>query len=211
VVTILTPQSDEEGLFSGHRVARGDVEVAPDGASFTGRFTVELATGTDGATTGQLGSLDVTGQRVIAEAPVEAEPVEATPLTPGPRSSTDCAGQPVVLAHHRSEFRLTGDCPSVRVEGNDMDVLARDIGTLTVVGRGNEVRASAVTSATLQGRGNEIAARSVGELVIIGNSNDAEVRGPIDSVVVDGSRNDVTGRPLGAVVNNGRFNDFSRR
>jgi hypothetical protein len=34
VVTILTPQSDEEGLFSGHRVARGDVEVAPDGDSF---------------------------------------------------------------------------------------------------------------------------------------------------------------------------------
>ncbi len=209
-ITLLSPLSDDEGGFAGHRVARGTVDVSEDGASLTGAFSVELTSGADG-TTGQLGHIDIVGQRVVAEAPAEAVPTTATPLTPAPRSTTDCAGQPVLLTQGRSEFRLTGDCPDVRVEGTDIDVFAQDVGTLLVVGNENEVRANAVSSATLQGRDNDLSARSVGALVILGNSNEAIVLGPIDSVVIDGSRNEVVGRPIGSVVSNGRFNDIGRR
>lgn len=212
IVTILSPQSDEDGVFTGHRIARGGIEVADDGATFAGTFTVELAVGAEGASTGQLGPLEVTGRRVVAEAPAEvAPPTTADPLTPAPRSRTDCAGQPVVLAHARADFWITGDCPDVRVEGRSIDVYAEDIGTLLIVGDDIDVRANAVGSATLQGRGNDLVARSVGELVVLGTSNDVEVRGPIESVVIDGSRNDVSGRPIGTVVSNGRFNDIGRR
>ncbi len=68
--TFLIPLYDPEGGFGGYLTARTSIEVAEDGQSFAGTYTVELPAGMAealGAPLGQLGPGDVTGQRIAVE------------------------------------------------------------------------------------------------------------------------------------------------
>jgi hypothetical protein len=88
-VTFLQPQSDGQGGFAGFATIRSSVEVAPDGQSFAGTFTVEFPAAVAEATglqPGEYGPGPVTGQRIAVEAmgtPVGPLPQEQ----PGPEAS----------------------------------------------------------------------------------------------------------------------------
>jgi hypothetical protein len=84
--TFLIPQRDPEcGCFLGYATVRSSIEVADDGQSFAGTFTVEFPAGMAeamGAPVGQLGPGEVTGQRIAVEPmgePVGPLPAEAAP------------------------------------------------------------------------------------------------------------------------------------
>ena len=90
--TFLFPLSDAEGGFVGYATARTSIEVAEDGQSFAGTYTIEFPAGMAeamGAPMGQLGPGDVTGQRIAVEpmgtpvGPLPEEPV--APLRHRPR------------------------------------------------------------------------------------------------------------------------------
>ena len=74
------PQRDPQcGCLVGYATARASTEVAEDGQSFAGTYTIEppaaMAEGPWGIPVGQLGPGDVTGQRIVVE-PM-GEPVKA--------------------------------------------------------------------------------------------------------------------------------------
>jgi hypothetical protein len=81
-VTSLWPLSDPEAGFIGFGILRASIEVAEDGQSFTGTYTMELPAGMAeamGVPVGQLGPGDVTGQRIAVEpmgTPVGPMPAE---------------------------------------------------------------------------------------------------------------------------------------
>jgi uncharacterized cupredoxin-like copper-binding protein len=82
-VTIVLPVTDAAAGVVGLARARASVEVAGDGRTFSGTYTLEFPTGPD-ETTGELGPGAVTGTRLEVEAmgtPVGPIPVE--PLAPG--------------------------------------------------------------------------------------------------------------------------------
>lgn len=69
-VTSLWPLSDPEAGFIGFGILRASIEVAEDGLSFTGTYTMELPAGMAeamGVPVGQLGPGEVTGQRIAVE------------------------------------------------------------------------------------------------------------------------------------------------
>jgi len=82
---ILIPLSDPEAGFIGYATARTSIEVAEDGQSFAGTYTIEFPAGMAeamGAPVGQLGPGDVTAQRIAVE-PM-GEPVGPLPEEGGP-------------------------------------------------------------------------------------------------------------------------------
>ena len=91
--TFLFPVSDPEAGFIGYATVRTSIEVAEDGQSFAGTYTMESPAGMEarGAPVGQFGPGDVTGQRVSVEpmgtpvGPMPAEHVHGRP--DGPRST----------------------------------------------------------------------------------------------------------------------------
>ena len=81
----LFPLSDPEAGFVGYGTARTSIEVAEDGQSFAGTYTIELPAGMAeamGVPVGQLGPGEVTGQRIAVE-PM-GEPVGPLPEEPAP-------------------------------------------------------------------------------------------------------------------------------
>jgi len=68
--TFLVPINDPEAGFLGFLTIRTSVEVAEDGQSFAGTYTLEYPAGMAeamGAPVGQLGPGEVTGQRIAVE------------------------------------------------------------------------------------------------------------------------------------------------
>ena len=79
----LFPLSDPEVGFVGYGTARTSIEVAEDGQTFAGTYTVEPPAGMAaamGLPVGQLGPGEVTGQRIAVE-PM-GEPVGPIPAEP---------------------------------------------------------------------------------------------------------------------------------
>jgi uncharacterized cupredoxin-like copper-binding protein len=98
-VTFVFPATDPEGTFAGFVTVRSSVEVAEDGQSFAGAYTLEFPAALAealGMAPGQLGPGEVTAQRIIVEpmgevvGPIPPEPTEsgAPGTTPGPGAST---------------------------------------------------------------------------------------------------------------------------
>ena len=87
--TFLFPLADPTcGCLVGYGTIRASIEVAEDGQSFAGTYTVELPAATadaPGAPAGQLGPGEVTGQRIVVDpmgVPVGPLPEEASPDEP---------------------------------------------------------------------------------------------------------------------------------
>ncbi len=91
--TFLFPQRDPEcGCFVGYTTVRTSTEVAEDGQSFAGSYTLEPPAGMAeamGAPLGQLGPGEVTGQRIAVE-PV-GEPVGPLPEEGDPEPAGSAA------------------------------------------------------------------------------------------------------------------------
>ena len=93
--TFLFPLSDPEAGFVGYATARTSIEVAEDGQSFAGTYTIEFPAAMAeamGAPAGQLGPGDVTGQRIAVEA--MGEPVGPLPEEGGPAPSPSPEASP---------------------------------------------------------------------------------------------------------------------
>jgi hypothetical protein len=94
--TFLVPVFDPEaGIIVGYVTIRTSIEVAEDGESFTGPYTVEFPAAMAeafGAPVGELGPSEVTGQRIAVEpmgepvGPIPAEPTEGS-SSPAPSPS----------------------------------------------------------------------------------------------------------------------------
>jgi hypothetical protein len=83
--TFLFPFADPEGGLLGYGTIRTSIEVAEDGQSFTGTYTIEPPTGVAqamGLPVGQFGPGEVTGQRISVE-PM-GEPVGPIPEQSAP-------------------------------------------------------------------------------------------------------------------------------
>jgi hypothetical protein len=83
--TFLVPINDPEAGFVGYLTIRTSIEVAEDGQSFSGTYTIEPPAAMAeamGVPVGQLGPGTVTGQRIAVE-PM-SEPVGPLPAEPGP-------------------------------------------------------------------------------------------------------------------------------
>ena len=68
--TFLVPQNDPEAGFVGYATIRTSIEVAEDGQSFAGTYTIEFPAAMAeamGLPVGQLGPGEVTGQRIAVE------------------------------------------------------------------------------------------------------------------------------------------------
>jgi hypothetical protein len=66
LLTILFPNVDENGVFTGHAKVRVAVEVDESGDTFTADYTIEFL-GADGSSTGELGPATAMGERIVAE------------------------------------------------------------------------------------------------------------------------------------------------
>jgi len=87
-VTFLQPQTDDKGNFVGFLTIRASVEVASDGQTFSGTYTLEFPAAmaqAAGLQAGEYGPGTVTGQRVNVEK--MGTPIGPIPQPPGPEAS----------------------------------------------------------------------------------------------------------------------------
>lgn len=67
-LTVISPETSEQGNPSGTVKIRAAIEVGADGDSFTAQYTLEYV-GADGTSTGEAGPGQATGERLAVEAP----------------------------------------------------------------------------------------------------------------------------------------------
>jgi hypothetical protein len=135
-------------------------------------------------------------------------PTDAPTTAPTTEGVTDCGGAPVTLSGADLDFVLTGDCPSVTVNGtgNDIDTERATVGALQLGGDRNELDATGIQSLTLGGQENDVDADSIQRLTLNGDRNEVEVRTGLGAVTVSGNDNVVTAAQLGSVTDNGQRN-----
>ncbi len=129
----------------------------------------------------------------------------------GAGEDLDCAGGDVAISSGDGEYRVTGVCPRVHVDGSDLDVdlEAAEVGVLVVRGDGNEIEAADVAELQVAGQENDIEATSIDVVSIRGDSNTVDSAGTIGRVSVQGNDNDVEGQAVGEVVDRGQGNRIS--
>jgi len=130
-------------------------------------------------------------------------------LRPAPGAVVDCDSRPVLLNQAGATYRLSGNCGTVTIEGQDITVDldgaavveirgdrvsidADMIGALSLSGQNNSVDADSADSATVAGDRNDLELDSIGSLTIDGNDNRVDTDQPIGTVADNGSRNLVT-------------------
>ena len=133
----------------------------------------------------------------------------AQPTAPGSSLDTDCGdGDSILLNEPGVDYRLTGDCAEVVVEGTDIDVDAEGIGSLILRGDDNDIDARAVGSIEVSGQDNDVSVDSVGSVVLTGNGNDVDSNGDVGSVAFNGNDNSVDADgQVGPVTDNGSDNE----
>lgn len=150
--------------------------------------------------------------------PVMAAPSPLPTTQPAPTATsstsplgdgvTDCGGRSITLAGSTGTFRIAGDCPDVRVEGNGvlLEASSARVGKVVVSGDRIEMRFSDVAGVTVQGNDITTFAVSAGSVVIRGDRNRVDASGSIASVLLAGNDNVVTSPRTGAVDDQGQRN-----
>jgi len=105
------------------------------------------------------------------------------------------------------EYRID-DCDELLIEGQNIEVIAGDLGTVTIRGDGNEVGAASTGGVSISGQENEVDAASIGSVEIAGDRNDVDSSGDIGAVTIGGNDNEVTyAGQVGAVDDRGDRNE----
>lgn len=141
-----------------------------------------------------------------ASAPASANP---GPAVTGGRQG--CGGAPVVLTPGSASWMLSGDCPDVRVSGNDLvvDLTAADVDALSIAGDRITASLDDADAVTVAGNDVVITADEIDALVVRGDRNAITATDSIDSVVVQGNDNAVRGADhSGQVSDEGARNTF---
>jgi len=124
--------------------------------------------------------------------------------------TTPCAGDDITLSDLTGPVIITGDCPSVTIEGSNFDVRIEKTGSLTIRGDDNDVDVVDASAVMISGQDNDVdVTRSGITLVeIAGNDNSVSTPGDIDGAVVNGNDNDLEYATLGERAENGTGNSF---
>jgi hypothetical protein len=160
-----------------------------------------------------LALLTLSGCVTVQVQPPEATPTATAPdaerITPTAGAAFECDARPVLLNGAGASYRLSGECGTVDVEGQDIRVEldrvgvievhgdrviidADAIGTLSVSGQSNAVDADSADSVSLRGDRNSLFIDTIGTLTIGGNDNVAKTDEPVGAVTDNGSRNDIS-------------------
>lgn len=166
---------------------------------------------TDGTATTPTPTATPTGSRTPTPATVVTAPpvASATPsAVPVEEGLLDCGGSSVTLAGSAQTFRITGDCPDLRVEGNGVLVVATSarVGTVIVSGDRMELQFGDVGGVTVQGNDITTLAGGLGSGVVRGDRNRIEASRSIAGVVLAGNDNTVTAPTIGSVDDQGQRN-----
>lgn len=127
-------------------------------------------------------------------------------------ATQDCAGQPVTIAAEAGAADLTGDCPSVTVNGADrhVDLSGAAVGELILRGDRIEVDAGVLGTLEIGGQDNEVTASTIGGVSIRGDRNEVSATGQIGSVMISGNDNDVDAQLVGSVEVSGGGNEVGQ-
>lgn len=151
-------------------------------------------------------------------------------LDNGVSRTIDCAGREIVVSGNRADLELTGDCPSVVVNGNRNQVSIAKAVRVRVLGNENEVSWSAGAPRVSDlGRANSVVGAEEGasaedhvingsglvktvdctgaSLTVNGASNVLDVKGPCKTITVTGAMNRVTFQSAERVVVSGASNE----
>lgn len=104
--------------------------------------------------------IDAKGGTVSVDAPAGGE------ATPG--SSCD---EPVVISEDEAFIRLTGDCPSITVSGNNVNLAFEGTGELTITGTEGFIRGNQAGTISIESDSNNVGVGKVGDLRVAGNGN----------------------------------------
>lgn len=137
-----------------------------------------------------------------------AAPSVAPSSDPAAEGALDCGGSTITLAGNTQTFRITGDCPDLRVEGNGVLVQGTGarVGAVTVSGDRIELQLGVIGGVTVQGNDITTLVTSVGTAVVRGDRNRVEASASIGSALVVGNENVVTSPRTGTVDDQGQRN-----
>lgn len=144
------------------------------------------------------------GSGTAAPAPTATASPEPT-ATAEPEPEYDCDD---ILLNRPGRY-LLGECGTVTIEGQGVELVATSIAELVIRGDDNDVMLDVLGDAELFGQDNEIVAAEAGNLILRGDENLVVVEGEIASVNVEGNENEVrAGLGIGAVSDNGLLNQI---
>ena len=79
--------------------------------------------------------------------------------------------EPVVITEDEAFIRLAGDCPSITVSGNNVNLGFEKAGTLIITGTEGFIRGKEAGSITIESNGNNVGVEQVGDLKVSGSEN----------------------------------------
>lgn len=161
-----------------------------------------------------------TTQAPSVDATTDATPEPTTPAASGsagasstPSASatvsgdTDCGGQAVTLTTATLSYTLTGDCPSVTVEGDGITVNGPAVAALEIKGSSNVITLSSVGPVTIGGQDNSVAAQTVDTFAITGDRNRIDSASTVTGGSFAGNENQVHAPSgIGTVTDTGAGN-----
>ena len=104
-------------------------------------------------------------------------------------------------------YVLEGACPSVTIEGVDIDVEADTVVQLIIRGDRNSVDVDRLSDVTVSGTSNEVEAPSAAQVEIAGDRNKVDVDEGIEALVINGNDNDIeVGTEITTVSDSGERN-----
>jgi hypothetical protein len=152
--------------------------------------------------------------RTAAGEPADtAEPTEGGLPTPRPNvpgDALDCGGATLIVTTETPSALVTGECPTLRVEGDgiQIDASGATIGTLSLAGDNIAIRTADLTTATLQGNQSTVVSNAIASLTVRGDGNGVTTVGDIDSVEVQGNGNVISAATVGTVDQSGERNEI---
>ena len=122
-----------------------------------------------------------------------------------------CSADGITLSELTAPVIVSGECPSVTIEGSNFDVRIEKTASLTIRGDDNDVDVDEVGTIIVNGQDNDVDVTQSGITVveIAGNDNSVSTRGDIGGVVINGNENDIEfAGTLGEKAENGTGNTF---
>lgn len=131
-----------------------------------------------------------------------SDPDVATPPT---SEAIDCNGNEMLINEPGTEVELRGDCPSVRIEGADIEVDGDTIGTLTLRGDRIDVEFDDVDDISIEGHDNSVEVNRGGDVTIRGDRNEVDADS-LGVVSISGFDNEIDADDIVSVEDNGERN-----
>jgi hypothetical protein len=132
------------------------------------------------------------------------EPIPGETLIP---TDPDACDGGALRIDQPGQYRI-GDCDELEIEGQDVEVIAGELGTVTIRGDRIELAAASIGSLDIGGQENEVDAASISSVQIAGDRNDVDSSGDIGAVTIGGNDNEVNyAGQVGTVDNRGDRNE----